>query len=341
MILNYLSIHSHHARSARKAYALVICLVANMALFLGATLCFAQKDIVAFIPPDAPVIAGLHRMPPDQSKDALWLATRNNVDDLKQFVALTNNDLARRLDQVIIADWASSTSSLGSHLVVAQGRFSLASMTSTMAHPMTLSYAGVPVIEIESPTSAQPGPRWLAVPQPKLALFGTPAAVRYALDKYRSGAAADPRLIERLKSASTQDSAWSSIALGAQSQQSQFQVAPPANAVLPCLDRVREVDLGIRIGKTVNLDVHAESSDGASRSQQCISAALFAGTSPVVHVSFSPGSQPDVHVSLTRSDYERWLDSFRKSGLNQRLEAALSAPDAPSAPQSHSAGVLK
>lgn len=341
MTVNDIDMYSIHSHSSRKAYALVIFVVATMALFFGATLCLAQSDLAALIPPDAPVIAGLHRMPADRSKDAVWLSTRNNLDDLKQLVILTNNDLDRRLDQVLIADWASSSGSLGSHLAVVKGQFNLASMTSTMAHPVTLSYAGVTVIELDDRNGSQPSTRWLAVPQRKIALFGTPAAVRYALDRFRSGAAADPRLIARLKNASARDSAWSSIAFDASTQASRFEVGSVANTLLPCLGRMREVDLGIRVGKNVKIDVHAESYDRANGSMQCMTAALFGGSVAGERVAFGFGGRPDLRVTLTRSDYERWLDTFRKSRLNQGLEALLSASNASTQPSFESTGTFR
>lgn len=332
MTVNDVDMYTLDPHSSRKSYALIIFLVATMALFFGATLCLAQSDLITFIPPDAPVIAGLHRMPADRSKDALWLSTRNNLDDLKQFVTLTNNDLDRRLDQVIIADWASDTGSLGSHIVVAQGQFNLASMTSTMAHPVKLLYAGVQVVEIDARTSSEPGSRWLAVPKPKIALFGTPSAVRYALDRYRSGAAADRRLIARLRNASSRDSAWSSIALDAQVLPSRFQIASPANSLLPCLNRMREVDLGIRVGRTVSVDLHTESYDGANRSMECMTAALFGGSVREEQVEYGSRGRPDIRVTLARADYERWLETFRKSRFDQGLEAVLSGADARTLP---------
>ena len=312
-------------RSTRNAYLLVIWLMSAMLLFFSASFCMAQNDLVRLVQPDAPVIAGLHRMSQDRSKDALWVATRNSVDDLSRLVALVENDPERRVDQVIVADWGSSTSSPGSHLVIAQGRFNLASIASTMAHPAKLSYDGVPVLAIETKAGSTPAMRWLAVPQRELALFGTPSAVQVALDRFRSGAHADPQLLERLRNAHDRDAAWSSVVLAPRALQAsgKFQ----AGALAPCLDRMREVDLGIQIGKTVTIDLHTEPRDGAAGvSAECISTALFANYAPLMRIGFGGGERPDVRVTLVRSDYERWLDPFRKSELKQTLAALLSAP---------------
>lgn len=341
MTANYLAITSLHSRSSRRTYALLICLVATMALFFSATLCLAQSDLVRLIPADAPVLAGMHRTSQEQRRDTLWLATQNNADDLKQLVVLTD-DPARRIDQVVVSAWAADGNSLGSHLVVAQGRFSLASAAATSAHPVKMSYAGVPVLVVDSARGAQPGARWLAVPQQDLALFGTPSAVQYALDRYRSGAAADSRLIARLRNAHAQDTAWSSIALGAQAQPSRFDIGTNAATFLPCLNRMREVDLGVRMGKTVKVEVHTVAHGGeAAEPMECMNAALFGNFAPRMRVALAGNSGPDLHVTMARGDYDRWLDTFRKSRLNQTLEALLSPPSAGAAHADDLPGAVK
>jgi hypothetical protein len=317
-------------QSDRKAHALVIFLVTAMILFFSASFCMAQSDLVRLIPPDAPVIAGLHRMPEDQNKDALWLATRNNTDDLSRLVALTDNDPERRIEQVMVADWASTSDSLGSHLVIAQGRFSLTSISATMAHITKLSYDGVPVLAIKAQGGSMPIARWVAVPRSEIALFGTPSAVQVALDRFRSGAQADPQVLERLSKAHDGDAAWSSVVLAPHALRASVKLR--GGVLSSCLDSLREVDLGIRIGKTVTIDLLTGSRDGSGGlSAECMSAALFGNGTQQIRIAFG-GHQPDVRVTLARIDYDRWLDSFRKSQLNQTLQALFSRPDENSAP---------
>src|SRR5438067_7637057 len=98
-------------RSTRNAYLLVIWLMSATLLFFSASFCMGQNDLVRLVQPDAPVIAGLHRMSQDRSKDALWVATRNSVDDLNRLVALGGKDPKGRFDQALLADWAWGTSS--------------------------------------------------------------------------------------------------------------------------------------------------------------------------------------------------------------------------------------
>src|ERR1700675_2797062 len=93
--------------------------ISALALFFSVSFCLAQSDLIRLIPADAPVIAGMRRLPHDEAKDALWLATRNNTDDLALLVAMTEDDPERRVEQVIAADWAAKNDNLGNHLLLA------------------------------------------------------------------------------------------------------------------------------------------------------------------------------------------------------------------------------
>ena len=310
-----------------KAGALVAGLVVAASLVCGASSCLAQSDLVRLVPPDVPVIAGLHRMAHDQANDALWLATRNNLDDLSRLVTLTDADPDRSIDEVIVADWASSRKDLDSHLLIAHGRFSLASVTATIAHPTRVFYDGAPVLVVDARGGSKPAPRWFAVPRPELALFGTPAAVQLALDRFRSRATADPQVLERLRNAHDHDAAWSSIVLEPRSLQEQTNLHADADNLTPCLSRMREVDLGIQMGKTVTIDLHTQSRNGSDGAMECMTAAIFKNYTPQMRVSVGGDREPSMRLTLARAEYDRWLDAFRKSEMNETLEAFISAPD--------------
>jgi len=325
-------IESLHSQRARKSFALVACLVALMGLFFSASLCFAQVDPIRLIPPDAPVIAGLHRVSQDQARSALWLATRNNLDDLNRLVAMTGSDPDRRFDYVIVADWPSSTDTLGSHLLVAQGRFEMASILSTIAHPKKLTYNGVTVLTVAAPAASQQTVRWLAIPERDIAIFGTPAGVQAALDRYRSGAAPDPGVKERLRNAHDRNQAWSSVKLAPPSRAQPVNLRAGADNLSPCLNQLGEVDLGIQVGKTVSIDLHTESRAGSGgAAMECMSAAIFKDYTPQMRISLGGDRQPSMRLALSRAEYDRCLESFRKSEMNHTLEAFISGAELPAA----------
>lgn len=312
----------------RKFHALHICLLAFMAFFFNASLSLAQSNLARLIPPDARVIAGLHQMPEDQRSDALWLATRNNLDDLNRMLALTNSDPDRRVEYVIVADWPSNTDDLGSHLLIAQGRFSLPNILSTIAHPQKMTYNGITILAVKSPAGSQHTARWLAIPHNDVAIFGTPSGVQVALDRFRSRAAADPRILARLMNAHDNDAAWSSIMLPQGTLRQSVNFPATTDNLLPCLSRMREVDLGIQIGKTVSIDLHTEPrDDSAGGAMECMSAAIFKNYTPAMRVSLGGQRQPSMRLALTRAEYDRWLQSFRHSSASQTLQALISGPE--------------
>jgi len=317
-----------------RARAIGMQLVVAIILFATACICRAQSDLLRMIPPDAPVIAGMRRLPPDQARDALWLATKNNTDDLNQMIAATEADPERRVDEVVAADWPSASDGLGNHLVVATGRFNLTPLTApaSASGSELIIYAGVPVIAMKTNKG---GERWLAAPRHDLAVFGAPGAVRYALDRDRSGAVAD--MTERLKNVPVHDAAWSSVRLDARRVLSRVSFPSGGDDLLRCLGGIREVDLGIRLGTTVKIDLYTDAArgDGRGVSTGCLATAFF-GTGRLHKQVVVAGDQQDhLRVSLIRADYDQWLDSFRYSRVNQILMAMIASPETAGAQGSH------
>ena len=91
---------------------------------------------------------------------------------------------------------------------------------------------------------------------------------------------------------------------------------------------MREVDLGIQAGKNVTIDLHTESRDGSGgAAMECMSAAIFKDYTPQMRISLGGEQQPSMRLALSRAEYDRWLGSFRKSSMNQVLEAFISGAE--------------
>jgi hypothetical protein len=325
---------TQHSKPAHKPFAIFLRMTAAIALFFTGSLCLAQSDLIRLIPPGTPVLAGLRRTPPGHGDGFLWLATKYNTGDLKQFVSLSAGDPDRHFDQVIVAGSASDTDGLGSHLLLAKGKFNLAEISTTAlgAGATKSSYKGVPVLVLEALATESRGPRWLAVPQPHVGLLGSPSAVKSALDRYLSGAARDPLIMQRLRNVPGQDAAWSSIMLDPRQVESHPHLHGYADVIYPCLRHARELMLGIRPGSDVKSDVKidlrttSDSSQDADASLACLRTALFRNSTPSVRISFTGGNQHTLLATLSPEAYNRWLDVFRKSMMNQMLEAMIAAP---------------
>jgi hypothetical protein len=297
-------------------------------LFFSVSLCRAQSDhspsdLVRLIPPDAPVVAGMHRLPHGEQRDGLWLATKHNSDDLDRFITITEGDTQRRVDQVIAADWASPTDGLGNHLLIAQGRFSFTNVLSTASGLTRLVVDGAPVLAFEDSGTNMHGPLWLAMPRADFALFGAPSAVRYALARYRAGDPMDARMKERIKNAYYEDASWSSVRLNSRPRVSAVHLQETA----VCLSEIRELDLGVRLGAKVRVEVRAGSlANGSVDAGGCLRRLFFGGNDSRAHFTVYGDDASRVRVSLDRGEYDHWLDSFRKSRVPETLEAMLSEP---------------
>jgi hypothetical protein len=304
---------------------------AAIALFFTGSLCLAQSDLIRLIPPGTPVLAGLRRTLRGQGDDLLWLATKNNTADLQQFVSITAGDSDRRFEQVIVADSLSDAPRVGSHLLLAKGKFNFAAISTTVlgSGVRKSSYKGVPVLILEALARESRGPRWLAVPRPGVALLGSPSAVESALDRYLSRVAGDPFIVQRLRSISGHDAAWSSIMLDSSQVESHLNQHGDADVIYPCLRHARELVLGIRPGSDVKINMRttSDSTEDADESLACLRTALFSNSSPSVRISFTGGNQHALRATLSHEAYDRWLSVFRKSMMNQMLEAMTPASE--------------
>jgi hypothetical protein len=273
------------------------------------------------------VLAGLRRTPPGQGDNFLWLATKNNTGDLQQFVSITAGDPDRRFDQVIVADSLSDTHGPGRHLLLAKGKFNFAAISTTaLGSGVRKSfYKGVPVLILGQGR----GPLWLAVPQSGVALLGSPSAVESALDRYLRPVAGDPFIVQRLRSISGHDAAWSSIMLDSSQVESHLNLHGDADVIYPCLRHVRELVLGFRPGSDVKIDMRttSDTNQDADESLACIRTVLFNNRTPSVRISFTSGNQHTLLATLPRDAYDRWIGVFRNSMMNQMLEAMTPAAE--------------
>jgi hypothetical protein len=327
MILSDVNRENPYSKPAR---TVSVRMVAAIALFFTGPLCLAQSNLIRLIPPGTPVLAGLRRTLPGQG-DFLWLATKNNTGDLQRFVSITAGDPDRRFDQVIVADSLSDTHSLGSHLLLAKGKFNFAAISATAlgSGGRKSSYKGMPVLILEALAMESRGSRWLAVPRPGVALLGSASAVESALDRYLSRAAGDPFIVQRLRSISEHDAAWSSIMLDSSQVESHLNRHGDAGVIYPCLRHARELVLGIRPGSDVKIDMRttSDSTEDADESLACLRTALFSNRTPSVRISFTGGNQHALRATLSREAYDSWLSFFRKSMMNEMLEAMTPASE--------------
>lgn len=145
------------------------------ALLLTGVMCSAQDDLARLIPPDAPVLAGMRRSSTDNEYDRMWLATARNLNDLKDFITLTDADASRRFDRVLVAASPAGNDLLGDHLLIAAGHFDWSVISQSTAFAAG-DFHGVPIIVRDQASSAGAETRWLVNLHSRIVLFGSPSA---------------------------------------------------------------------------------------------------------------------------------------------------------------------
>ena len=299
-------------------------------LLLTGVLCSAQDTLARLIPPDAPVLAGMQRSSTDNEYDRVWLATAQNLNDLKDFISLTDADASRRFDRVMVAASPAGNDLLGEHLLIAEGRFDLNVVAQSTASAAS-DFHGVPIIvlgqtSVQHQTSNSDGEtRWLVNLHSRIVLFGSPAAVQKALLRFQSGEPADPAVRARLERIPRKDIAWSSIALNPVILKSRLRLNAYERNLVPCLTAARELAFGVRFDSNARLDFHvsADSPQDADTSITCLKQLADHADLIAMRTSHS-ASAPTGTMSIvsTRGEYSRWVDMFRHHSGDLLLAAA-------------------
>jgi hypothetical protein len=173
--------------------------------------------LLSLVPPNAQVVAGM--TPPASNKQQpgnFLLITRNNVDDLADFLGLSGVDDKRVIHQVILVASEKEPGLFAEHSLLASGSFDQARIFKAAMENGANSgeYRGTPVLSLQ-PFSRDRGTlsvgRWLAVLDSSVVLFGTVASVRQEIDRHFERSEADPLLTQRLARLRRDDETWSVI----------------------------------------------------------------------------------------------------------------------------------
>jgi hypothetical protein len=178
----------------------------------------AEDRLLRLVPANAEIVAGIedphHR---DQSGRLLIVTHSNNVD-LEDWRTLAGVDDRQEVDKLIQVALSSPRGALSEHLLLLQGsfngRFILDSAERNGGVPS--SYQGVRVV-ILAPFARErqemPDTRWLAIAGDGTVIFGTPAPVKSALERYVSQSGADGHLIQRLRDLKPDVNCWSMLTM--------------------------------------------------------------------------------------------------------------------------------
>jgi hypothetical protein len=178
----------------------------------------AEDRLLRLVPAHAAIVAGIEDPHHRDQSGRLLIVTHNNNVDVSDWITLATVDDRQQVDKLIVVAMPSPRGDLGDHLLLARGSFNgrqiLQAAEDNGGTPD--SYAGVKIVILKPFAREQKemmDTRWLAVLDDNTSIFGTPAMVKNALDRYLSSAAADNALMKRLQALKPDVNCWSVLSM--------------------------------------------------------------------------------------------------------------------------------
>lgn len=174
-----------------------------------------QSDLrlMAMVPAESQMVAGMQSPSPGGEPDSLLLLTGNNRLDLDDFFAITGADASRVIGRVVFTAALGADGMLSEHSLLASGHFNReAILRFAESGGGTRSGYGGEAVLIVAPLARERDrfkqERWLVVLSEDVAIFGTPASVQREMERHAVKAAPDAELMERLSRLGRNAETW-------------------------------------------------------------------------------------------------------------------------------------
>jgi hypothetical protein len=239
-------------------------------------------SILRLVPPGVQIVAGIEDTQNETSHGRLLLITHNNQLDWADAVALSGVDVHRVVSEVIEMATSSQRGELRDHMLLVAGHFHRNSIfrSATLNGAATGDYNGETVLIIKPFAREEQemvDTRWMAIPDDKTMIFGTPELVQKALDRFVSHASPDEVLLGRLAHLHQDVDSWNVLALSAPMLAKHVAQEETDAAWTFLLDHADVLTLSIHYGATARLDfaIHAVNDADASLIANSLSTPQF------------------------------------------------------------------
>jgi hypothetical protein len=231
----------------------------------------AENRLLRLVPANAAIVAGIEDPHHGDQSGRLLIVTHNNNVDLRDWITLAGVDDRQQVDKLIQVAAASPRGDLGEHLLLARGFFDGRRILddAEKSGGVASEYRGVRIVVMKPFLREQremPDTRWLAIVDDNTTIFGTPAIVKSALDRYVSSSAADGPLMKRLQALKPDVNCWSILAMpgAVLARHLRAGVVDETGAML--LRRISNVAVGMHYGskERVDFSIGTNSSEAAS-----------------------------------------------------------------------------
>jgi hypothetical protein len=247
----------------------------------------AEDRLLRLVPANAAIVSGIADPHHGDQRGRLLIVTDNNNVDLRDWITLVSVDDRQQVDGLIEVAMPSPRGDLGDHLLLARGSFNGRHVLEAAQNNggVASSYAGVKVVVVKPFAREQKemiDTRWLAMLDDNIAIFGTPAMVRNALDRYRSSAAADGALVKRLQELKPDVNCWSVLSMPGAVLARHLRAGVLDETGDTLLRSVSDVTVGVHYGSKERVDfaIKTDSPEAATAL-----AAHLGGRSPLLAIA--------------------------------------------------------
>ena len=219
----------------------------------------AEDRLLRLVPANAAIVAGIQDPHDGDQRGRLLIVTNNNNVDVNDWIALAGVDGRQQVDRLITVAMPSSRGDLAEHLLLARGSFEGGRILNQAERNGggRREYRGVRIVELkpfQREEKEMIDTRWLTVLDDNTAIFGTPAIVKSALDRYLSSSVADAALVKQLMTLRPDVNCWSILALpgAVLARHLRAGVVDETGAML--LRRINNVAVGMHYGSKERVD---------------------------------------------------------------------------------------
>lgn len=245
------------------------CGLIGLALWLlplAATAAPIGSRLLPMVPEGVQVVSGMKVTSAAESRPQLPLVTHNNNVDFEDWVAMVSVDPQLSGRDLVEAASSSPRGELAERLLLVDGSFDAEHIfrAALKDGASTAEFAGVPVIIIlpfPRDGGANVGVRWLAIPDTRTALFGTPLLVQRALNRRAAHAEASATLRAHLKELRPGAEDWGLIEMPSNLFERHIGNAFYPAEVIQALTRSDDVVMGFRYSRsraTIDFVAHPE-----------------------------------------------------------------------------------
>jgi hypothetical protein len=223
-----------------------------------------QSELLALIPGDAQIIAGIEDPHNARVNGRLLFATHNNNLDFGDWMALVCADPDMGASKVVEVAASSARGELKEHLLIIEGSLNRDRIfrAAQQNGAKVVKYKGEEVLAI-SPFAREKRQmtetRWLAIIDGRISLFGTPLLVEQALDRRASHTLPDARLMEQLNQLHADVDSWNVLTMPPEVLARHLQAEQLDVSLKDVLDGIDELAIGVHYGSTARIDFAAHS----------------------------------------------------------------------------------